>query len=147
MLLPERIAEMGAAEQFIVSITENGYGKRSSAYEYRVAGRGGMGIVNIVTSERNGGVVSSGPVEDTDHMMLVTDGGKLIRIRVDEIRIAGRNTQGVTLFSVGNKEQVVSVTRLADAAENEGEEAAGENDGGSDSANGNGATDEPGPET
>jgi DNA gyrase subunit A len=147
MLLPERIAEMGAAEQFIVSITENGYGKRSSAYEYRVAGRGGMGIVNIVTSERNGGVVSSGPVEDTDHLMLVTDGGKLIRIRVDEIRIAGRNTQGVTLFSVGNGERVVSVTRLADADEDEdGEEAAGD-DAGGDSADGNGATDEPGPET
>ena len=128
-LSSERIAELGAAEQLLISITENGFGKRTSAYEYRVTGRGGQGIVNIVTSERNGRVVASGPVEDTDHMMLMTNGGKLIRIRVDEVRLAGRNTQGVRLFDVGNKEQVVSVTRLSEA-ENEGEEDEDENDGG-----------------
>ena len=118
VLTSERIAELGAAEQFILSITENGYGKRSSAYEYRVTGRGGQGIMNIVTSNRNGAVISSGPVEDTDHMMLVTDGGKLIRIGVSEVRIAGRNTQGVTLFNVDDSERVVSVTRMADAEKN-----------------------------
>lgn len=120
-LTSERIAELGAAEQLLISITENGFGKRTSAYEYRVTGRGGQGIVNIVTSERNGLVVASGPVEDTDHMMLMTNGGKLIRIRVDEVRLAGRNTQGVRLFDVGKNEGVVSVTRLSEA-ENEGED-------------------------
>ncbi|WP_416897506.1 MAG: DNA gyrase subunit A [Minwuia sp.] len=136
-LTSERIAELGAAEQFIVSITENGYGKRSSAYEYRVTGRGGQGIVNIVTSARNGGVVASGPVDDSDHMMLVTNGGKLIRIRVDEVRIAGRNTQGVTLFSVGDGERVVSVTRLADADEDdEDENGAGPEEDGAENGDG-----------
>ncbi|MDF1721677.1 MAG: DNA gyrase subunit A [Minwuia sp.] len=120
-LTSERIAELGAAEQLLISITENGFGKRTSAYEYRVTGRGGQGIVNIVTSERNGKVVASGPVEETDHMMLMTNGGKLIRIRVDEVRLAGRNTQGVRLFDVGKNEGVVSVTRLSEA-ENEGED-------------------------
>lgn len=118
VLTPERIAELGAAEQFILSITENGYGKRTSSYEYRVTGRGGQGIINIETSNRNGPVISSGPVEDTDHMMLVTDGGKLIRIGVSEVRVAGRNTQGVTLFNVDETERVVSVTRMADAEKN-----------------------------
>ncbi|MEC9347781.1 MAG: DNA gyrase subunit A [Pseudomonadota bacterium] len=119
VLSPERLAVLGAAEQMIVSITANGYGKRTSAYEYRVTGRGGQGIVNIVTSERNGSVVASGPVEDSDQMMLVTNGGKLIRIRVDGIRVAGRNTQGVTLLDVGEDEAVVSVSRLSDAEEEE----------------------------
>ncbi|WP_417517765.1 DNA gyrase subunit A [Minwuia sp.] len=137
VLSAERIAELGAAEQFIVSITENGYGKRSSAFEYRVTGRGGQGIVNIVTSARNGNVISSGPVEDGDHLMLVTDGGKLIRIRVDEIRIAGRNTQGVTLFSVGEGERVVSVTRLSDADDDEEVlDVTGTDDGGEESEGG-----------
>jgi DNA gyrase subunit A len=128
-----RLAELGAAEQFIVSITENGYGKRSSAYEYRVTNRGGQGIVNIVTGERNGEVVTSGPVEDSDQLMLVTNGGKLIRIRVDEIRIAGRNTQGVTLLDVGEGERVVSVTRLSDEdADGDNEDEDGDAEGGED---------------
>ena len=104
--------ELAAGEQFILTVTENGYGKRSSAYEYRIAGRGGQGIINIETSERNGEVVASFPVGDEDQILLVTDGGQLIRCPVADIRIAGRNTQGVTLFKTAEGERVVSVSRL-----------------------------------
>ncbi|MDP7234484.1 MAG: DNA gyrase subunit A [Alphaproteobacteria bacterium] len=104
--------ELAAGEQFILTVTENGYGKRSSAYEYRIAGRGGQGIINIETSDRNGEVVASFPVGDEDQILLVTDGGQLIRCPVADIRIAGRNTQGVTLFKTAESERVVSVSRL-----------------------------------
>ena len=97
-LSPERIAELGAREQFILTVTENGFGKRSSSYEYRTSGRGGKGIIAIVTNARNGHVNASFPVEDSDEIMLVTDGGQLIRTTVVDIRAAGRNTQGVTIF-------------------------------------------------
>ena len=117
-LSPERIAELGAQDQMILAITENGYGKRTSAFEYRVTGRGGQGIINIVTSERNGPVVAAGPVEPGDQIVLVTDGGKLIRCPVDDIRIAGRNTQGVTLFDIAEGERVVSVSNSGEAPGN-----------------------------
>ena len=120
-LSPERYAELGAYEQFVLTVTENGYGKRTSAYEYRRTGRGGQGIISIATSERNGNVVAAFPVEETDEIMLVTNAGQTIRVPVDGIRVAGRNTQGVTLFRTGDDEQVVSVDRVADAGE-EGEE-------------------------
>ncbi len=116
-LAAERMAEMAAAEQFILTVTINGYGKRSSAYEYRTTGRGGSGIVNIDTSARNGPVVASGPVEARDQLLLMTDQGKLIRTNVEEIRIAGRATQGVTLFKVGEGEQVVSVAKIEDVGD------------------------------
>jgi len=116
----ERIAQLEAAEEFILTVTEKGYGKRSSSYEYRVAGRGGQGIANIDVSSRNGSVTTSFPVEDTDQIMLVTDGGKLIRCPVHDIRIAGRQTQGVTIFKVADDERVVAVAHLPDMAE-EGE--------------------------
>jgi DNA gyrase subunit A len=103
---------LAAGEQFILTVTENGYGKRSSAYEYRIARRGGQGIINIETSDRNGEVVASFPVGDDDQILLVTDGGQLIRCPVGDIRIAGRNTQGVTLFKTAEGERVVSVSRL-----------------------------------
>ncbi len=112
----DRIAELARLEQFILSVTENGYGKRSSAYEYRITGRGGRGVVNIVTSERNGGVVASGPVGEDDQIVLVTDGGQIIRTPIDDVRIAGRNTQGVTLFDTADGERVVSVSRLEESA-------------------------------
>jgi DNA gyrase subunit A len=121
--------ELAAGEQFILTVTENGYGKRSSAYEYRIAGRGGQGIINIETSDRNGQVVASFPVGDDDQILLVTDGGQLIRCPVQDIRIAGRNTQGVTLFKTAEGERVVSVSRLdesvldADEEEEEGDES------------------------
>ena len=111
---PVAAEEMASAEQFILSITENGYGKRTSAYEYRVTGRGGQGIINIETSDRNGTVVASAPVEEHHHIMLVTDTGRLIRTPVHDIRIAGRNTQGVTLFDVEPNERVVSVAWLSE---------------------------------
>ena len=90
---------------------------RSSAYEYRVTGRGGQGIANIETSERNGPVLASFPVRNSDQIMLVTDGGQVLRIPVGDIRIAGRKTQGVVLFRVSEGEKVVSVTRLGDDQE------------------------------
>ncbi|MEE2692212.1 MAG: DNA gyrase subunit A [Pseudomonadota bacterium] len=119
---PARLAELGAAEQFVLTVTENGYGKRSSSYEYRTSGRGGKGIIAIVTSARNGRVVASFPVEDADQIMLVTDGGQLIRTPVDGIRVAGRNTQGVTIFRTREGEKVVSVERIEDIGEEEGDE-------------------------
>lgn len=108
----ERFAEMAAKEQFLLTITENGYGKRSSAYEYRVTNRGGSGIVNIITSARNGGVIASFPVLETDQIMLMTDKAKLIRTPVKDIRIAGRNTQGVTILRTAEAEKVVSASAV-----------------------------------
>ncbi len=108
----ERFAELAEKEQFILTMTENGYGKRSSSYEYRTTNRGGSGIVNIVTSKRNGPVVASMPIEEGDQLMLMTDQGKLIRCPVHDIRIAGRATQGVTIFKVDNKEKVMSAVRI-----------------------------------
>ena len=125
---PEQADEMAAAEQFVLSITENGYGKRTSAYEYRVTGRGGQGIINIEASDRNGPVVASAPVEEDHHIMLVTDTGRLIRTPVHDIRIAGRNTQGVTLFDVEPNERVVSVAWLSE--QNDGEDADDDGDDG-----------------
>ncbi|MDA1100649.1 MAG: DNA gyrase subunit A [Proteobacteria bacterium] len=129
---PPRAADMAGAEQFVLSITENGYGKRTSAYEYRITGRGGQGIINIETSDRNGPVVASAPVGEDHHIMLVTDTGRLIRIPVHDIRIAGRNTQGVTLFDVEPNERVVSVAWLSERASADGndEADAGDNFGG-----------------
>ena len=100
-------------EEFILSVTDKGYGKRSSAFEYRKTNRGGVGIANMQLSERNGSeVVASFPITDSDQLMLVTDKGKLIRCPVNDIRIAGRQTQGVTLFNVSDEEKVVSVAKL-----------------------------------
>lgn len=122
-LSQERYAEMGAAEQFILTVTERGYGKRTSSYEYRITGRGGKGIVAMRVSRRNGNVVASFPVEETDQIMLVTDGGKLIRTPVHDIRIAGRATQGVIVFTTAEDEKVVSVERISE--EDDEAEAAG----------------------
>lgn len=108
----ERIAHLQDNEQFILSITVNGFGKRTSAYEYRVTGRGGQGIINIETSDRNGSVIGAFPINDLDQLMMVTDQGRLIRVPVVDVRVAGRNTQGVTLFKVGDEEQIVSVERV-----------------------------------
>ncbi|MFL6770502.1 MAG: DNA gyrase subunit A, partial [Sphingomicrobium sp.] len=115
----ERYAELAAGEQFLLTITENGYGKRSSTYEYRRTNRGGQGIINIVTSERNGRVVASFPVKPGEQLMLVTDQGKMIRTTVGDIRIAGRNTQGVTIFNVAQNEKVVSVAQIDESEEEE----------------------------
>lgn len=111
-LAPERFAMLESNEQFILTITERGFGKRSSAYDYRQTGRGGQGIRNLDLTIRNGEVVASFPVEQSDQVVLVTDAGKLIRVPVNQIRIAGRATQGVTLFKVDIDEKVVSVSPL-----------------------------------
>ena len=122
----ERQAELQENEQFILTITENGYGKRSSAYEYRRTNRGGQGITNIDTSERNGRVVASFPASQGEALMLVTDQGKMIRTTVGDIRIMGRNTQGVTIFRVGENEHVVSVAKIEESEEEEIEVEGGE---------------------
>ncbi len=113
-LSQERYAAMSAAEQVILTVSENGYGKRSSSFEYRVTGRGGKGITAMAVTKRNGPLVASFPVEDNDQIMLVTNGGQLIRCPVDGIRIAGRATQGVTVFNTAEGEEVVSVERVSD---------------------------------
>ncbi|MGC6473227.1 MAG: DNA gyrase C-terminal beta-propeller domain-containing protein, partial [Candidatus Puniceispirillaceae bacterium] len=117
--------------EFVLSITENGYGKRTSVEDYRRTGRGGQGVANIETSERNGLVVASFTVFAEDQLMLVTDAGKVIRIRVDggegdTIRVAGRKTQGVRLFEVDGAEKVVSVGVIRDADTDEEEEEGAE---------------------
>jgi DNA gyrase subunit A len=118
-LPPARYAELQENEQFILTVTENGYGKRSSAYEYRRTNRGGQGITNIDTSERNGGVVASFPARQGEALMLVTDQGKMIRTTVGDIRVMGRNTQGVTIFRVAENEHVVSVAKIEESEEEE----------------------------
>ena len=120
VLTAEKYQEMAENEQFILSVTSTGYGKRTSSYEYRVTGRGGQGIANMEMSARNKEIVSSFPIEDDNQIMMVTDGGKLIRMPVSDIRIAGRKTQGVILFRTAENEKVVSVTWLdADAGDDE----------------------------
>jgi len=125
-LAEDRFAELQENEQFILTITENGYGKRSSAYEYRRTNRGGQGITNIDTSERNGCVVASFPARQGEALMLVTDQGKMIRTTVADIRIAGRNTMGVTIFRVADNEHVVSVAKIEESDEEEIEVEGGE---------------------
>jgi DNA gyrase subunit A len=110
----ERYAAMSAAEQYVLTISENGYGKRTSSFEYRVTGRGGKGIVAMTVNARNGKLVASFPVENDDEVMLVTDGGQLIRCPVDGIRIAGRGTQGVIVFDTAEGERVVAVERISE---------------------------------
>ncbi len=118
-------AAMAEAEEFILTICQNGYGKLSSAYEYRRTGRGGQGITNIDNIARNGLVVASFKAEKTDQLMLVTDQAKLIRIGLDSLRVIGRSSAGVRLFNVGKNEHVVSVALIDDdeTPENAAEEA------------------------
>ncbi|MFL5192605.1 MAG: DNA gyrase subunit A [Microvirga sp.] len=121
-LSQERYAEMSALEQCILTLSEKGYGKRTVSYEYRITGRGGKGITAMAVNNRNGKLVASFPVENSDQIMLVTDGGQLIRVPVEGIRVVGRNSQGVTVFSTRDKEKVVSVEHIEgeDAEEIEG---------------------------
>jgi DNA gyrase subunit A len=138
-LSPERYADMSAREEIILTISANGYGKRTSSYEYRITGRGGKGIVAMAVNPRNGPLVASMPVEDSDGIMLVTNGGQLIRCPVEGIRIAGRGTQGVIVFDTAERERVVSVERISEeeAAAEEGHGDAGNGDtGNGDAGNG-----------
>ena len=123
-LTPEKFAEMQAKEQFVLTVSEKGYGKRSSSYEYRTSGRGGKGIGAMIVNDRNGRLVASFPIAENDQIMLVTDGGQLIRCPVHDVRIAGRNTQGVRIFKTDGAEKVVSVERVTED-ESDGEDGAG----------------------
>ena len=141
-LSAERYGEMAAQDQYILTVAASGYGKRSSAYEYRVSGRGGQGITNInLTRNGENSVVASFPVHSGDQLLLVTDAGQLVRTTVEDIRIAGRSTSGVIVFRVADDERVVSVTRMGDDAAGGANGANGSNgaDGAADSAPGNGA--------
>ena len=120
-LAADRITEMAAAEQFILTVCANGYGKLSSAYGYRRTGRGGQGITNIDNIERNGPVVASFPATKGDQLMLVTDQAKLIRMPLDSLRVLGRGTAGVRLFNVGDDEHVVGAAKIDESDEGEAE--------------------------
>jgi DNA gyrase subunit A len=109
--------ELSAAEQFVLTVAERGFGKRSSSFEYRTTGRGGKGIVAMNVTAKTGRLVASFPVEEADQVMLVTDQGKLIRTGVSGIRIAGRSTQGVIVLDTAEDERVVSVERLSEEDE------------------------------
>ena len=107
-------SEIKAKQKFILSITENGFGKRTSHYDFRVTGRGGKGIIGIVNSVRNGNVSSSFPVNEGDEILISTNTGRVIRVAVKEIRIAGRNTQGVRIIKLSGDEKVVSAIKIGD---------------------------------
>ena len=111
-LTAENILSMAKDEQFILTITENGFAKRSSAYEYRVTNRGGSGVVNIITSARNGDVVASMPIEPDDHLLMITNKGMVIRCPIKDVRISGRATQGVVVFKTATNEIVVSAEKI-----------------------------------
>ncbi len=116
-LTPERIAELTVAAQMVLTISSEGFGKRTLAYDYRRSGRGGRGLLAHDLSRRGGRLVASFPVDDSDEILLVTDQGQLIRVPVAQVSIARRNTQGVTIFRTADNEHVVSVERLEGEAE------------------------------
>jgi len=116
MLTQERYAELGAREQFVLAVSANGFGKRTSSYEYRVTGRGGSGIVAMGMTRKNSAIVAAFPVEETDDIMLITDQGQTIRCPVDGVRVAGRATQGVTLFRLEAGERVVAAERIEETS-------------------------------
>ena len=118
VLSKEKIIAMAKSEEMILTITENGFGKRTSSYEYRVTNRGGSGITNIITSKRNGNVVASFPIENDKEIIMISNKGTVIRTRVKDIRISGRNTQGVTLMKATEDEKVVSVAKIEAEEEN-----------------------------
>ena len=115
-LSPERFAEMQAIEQVILTVSANGYGKRTSSFDYRITNRGGKGITAMAVNDRNGPLVASFPVVEQDDIMVVTDGGQVIRCPVHDIRLAGRNTQGVIIINTAEDEHVVSVERISEEA-------------------------------
>jgi len=135
---PERIAELGASEETILTVSTEGFGKRTSAYEFRRTGRGGQGLLAQDLTKRGGKLAASFPVEDSDQILLVSDQGQLIRIPVKQVRLAGRNTQGVIIFRKHQDEHVVSVERLADTGEDEADEIEGDVAGGPEEPGGDG---------
>jgi len=121
----EQVLAYANKEEFILTITENGFGKRTSSFEYRITARGGKGIKNIITSSRNGKVIASFPVTATDHIMLITNKGKMIRTLVDQISMASRSTQGVKILDTSSGEKVVSIAKV-EASEDASEEVSEE---------------------
>ncbi len=118
-LSEERMADMAEREQFILTVCANGYGKRSSAYEYRRTGRGGQGITNIDNITRNGPAVASFAARDGEQLMLITDQAKMIRLEIGGMRVIGRNTAGVKLFDVADNEHIVSAAKIGETDEDE----------------------------
>ena len=121
-LSKSRFEELAGLEQFILTASANGFGKRTSSISYLTKGRGGKGIISMELKKRNDEMISSFPITESDQIMLISDGGQLIRCGIKDVRIAGRNTQGVTLFRLGKGEQVVSVARLSDMPDDNGDE-------------------------
>ena len=128
----ERIAELGAAEEFVLTVSSEGFGKRTSAYDYRRTGRGGQGLIAHDLTKRGGRLVASFPVEESDEILLVSDQGQLIRVPVGQIRIAARNTQGVTIFRKADDEHVVSVERIEGDGGEDADEGEADASGGGD---------------
>jgi DNA gyrase subunit A len=120
-LSPERYASLGGREQFVLAVSEQGFGKRTSSYEYRTMGRGAQGVVAMAMGGRSNALVAGFPVEDSDHLMLITNQGQTIRVPVSSISIQRRPSQGVVLFRLDEAERVVSVERIAESA-GEGDE-------------------------
>jgi DNA gyrase subunit A len=121
VLTDERFNELAGQEDFLLAVTSKGFGKRTSAYEYRTTGRGGSGIWNMKLSAKNGEIVCSYNVIDTDEVMLVTNGGQIIRMPIADVRFVGRQTQGVTLFRIDGDEEVVSAAVIRDDGSDVGE--------------------------
>ena len=123
-LSKEQIIEMAESEEFILTVAENGFGKRTSSYHYRITNRGGSGIVNMVLSDKTGQVVASMPADMNDELMLITNNGKLIRCKLDTVRVTGRSTSGVILFKTDKDENVVSASLIAESSseENDGDD-------------------------
>ena len=117
---PAKYEEMKELEQILMTVTEKGYAKRTSSFEYRTMSRGAQGVKNLDMSSKNGKVIAVFPVNEEDDVMLITDGGKLIRCPVSGVRITGRATQGVIFFKVGKDEKVVSAVRLIENSKIEG---------------------------
>ncbi|PWC55539.1 DNA gyrase subunit A [Azospirillum sp. TSO22-1] len=124
-LTQERYEELKRLEQYVLTVSERGFGKRTSSYEYRITNRGGQGIWNMEMAERNGAVVAAFPVEESHQVMMVTNGGQVIRMPIHDVRVAGRKTLGVTLFRVGADERVVSVASIAEEENGNGGDNAG----------------------
>ena len=104
--------ELQKNEEFLLAVTTKGYGKRSSAYEYRISNRGGKGITGILTTQKNGKVIDSFVVKDNDQLILVSDKGQIIRVNIHQIRIAGRATKGVSIFKIPEMDKIVSISRI-----------------------------------
>tara|TARA_Y100000768_G_scaffold150325_1_gene112229 strand:- start:99 stop:515 length:417 start_codon:yes stop_codon:yes gene_type:complete len=111
--------ELNKNEEFLLAVTSKGFGKRSSAYEYRISNRGGKGITGILTSEKNGEVVDCFVVLNNDEIILVSDKGQIIRVNVNQIRIAGRSTKGVSIFKIPETDRIVSVSRIQEISKDE----------------------------